>query len=67
MPNITVSRIQLAENLIKGVQYLSRREVLNELSSDNSSFTLTCNESPFQNSLVDWIKIDRVSSSLYQF
>lgn len=48
MPNITVSRIQLAENLIKGVQYLSRREVLNELSSDNSSFTLTCNESPFK-------------------
>lgn len=62
MPNITVSRIQLAENLIKGVQYLSRREVLNELSSDNSSFTLTCNESPFQNSLVDWIKIDQVGA-----
>lgn len=62
MPNITVSRIDLAENLIKGVQYLSGRAILNELSSDNSSFTLTCNESPYQNSLIDWIKIEQVGA-----
>lgn len=60
MPDITVARVKIAENLIKGVQYLSKREVLAELSANTTPFTLTCGEPQFQNSQIEWLKIEQV-------
>lgn len=60
MPNITVERTTVAEGLIKGVQYLSKRDVLTEISVGNSSFSLSCKQSPFANSMIEWLKIDQV-------
>lgn len=60
MPDITVSRVRLAENLIEGVQYLSKRGVLAELSANTPFFTLTCSEPQFQNSQIEWLRIEQV-------
>lgn len=60
MPDITVSRVKIAENLIEGVQYLSKRDVLAELIANNPSFSLSCASPQFQNSMIEWLKIEQV-------
>lgn len=60
MPDITVARVKIAENLIEGVQYLSKRDVLAELSANTTPFTLTCSEPQYQNSQIEWLKIEQV-------
>ena len=57
---ITISRVRLAENLVAGVQYLTKRNVLAELSATGSQFALSCKESRFANSSIEWIKITQV-------
>ena len=57
---ITVSRVKLAENLVEGIQYLSRRDVLSEISSSNSLLTLSCSEARYKNSSIEWMKIEQV-------
>ena len=54
---ITISRVRLAENLVAGVQYLTKRNVLAELSATGSQFALSGKESRFANSSIEWIKI----------
>ena len=62
MPNnqITVSRVKLAENLVEGIQYLSRRDVLAEVSAGNSLLSLSCKEARYKNSSIEWMKIEQV-------
>lgn len=60
MPEITVERIKVAEGLINGVQYLSKRDVLAEISANSPSFSLTCAKPQFTNSLIEWLKIEQV-------
>lgn len=57
---ITVSRVKLAENLVEGIQYLSRRDVLSEISAGNSLLTLSCREARYKNSSIEWMKIEQV-------
>lgn len=57
---ITVSRVKLAENLVAGVQYLSKRGLLTEISVNNPLISLSCKESRYINSSIEWIKIEQV-------
>ena len=57
---LTISRVQLAENLVAGVQYLSQRGVLAEISADNPLLSMTCEENRFINNPVEWVKIEQV-------
>lgn len=60
MPEISISRVKLAENLVEGVQYLSKRGVLAEISANNPSFSLTCLSPQYSNSAVEWLKVEQV-------
>lgn len=57
---ITISRVKLAENLVEGIQYLSRRDVLAEVSAGNPLLSLSCKESRYKNSSIEWMKIEQV-------
>lgn len=57
---ITISRIKLAENLVEGIQYLSKRDVLAEISAYNSLLSLSCKEARYKNSSIEWMKIEQV-------
>ena len=57
---ITISRVKLAENLVEGIQYLSRRDVLAEVSTGNSLLSLSCKEARYKNSSIEWMKIEQV-------
>lgn len=57
---LTISRVQLAENLVAGVQYLSKRGVLAEISTDNPLLSMNCEENRFINNPVEWVKIEQV-------
>ena len=55
-----ISRVKLAENLVSGVQYLSKRELLAEYSANNSLISLGCKDASFINSSIEWMKIEQV-------
>lgn len=60
MCEINISRTKLAENLVAGVQYLSRRDVLSDISSSSSMMSLTCEMPKYDNNVIEWTKIEQV-------
>lgn len=57
---LTISRVKVAENLVEGIQYLSRREVLAEISANNPLFSYDCKEAKYNNSTIEWMKVEQV-------
>lgn len=57
---LKIERVKLAENMVTGVQYLSRRSVLDELSNDSPYLALKTTEPVYGSLDIDWIKIDQV-------
>lgn len=59
-PTVTVDRARLAETLVTGVQYLSRREVLSDIASEGTMMELSCREPKYVNNSIEWMKIEQV-------
>lgn len=57
---LKIERVKLAENMVAGVQYLSKRSVLDELSTNTPYLTLKTSNPIYDNLDIDWIKIDQV-------
>lgn len=57
---LTVSRVKVAENLVAGVHYLANRGVMSEIARNNSEFFLSCRETRYKNSIIEWVKIEQV-------
>lgn len=57
---LTVSRVKVAENLVAGVQYLAKRDVMAEIGNTNSEFSLRCNEARYIKSSIEWVRIEQV-------
>ena len=57
---LTVSRVKVAENLVAGVQYLAKRDIMTEISGNSTEFSIKCNESRYVKSSVEWVRIEQV-------
>jgi DNA helicase HerA-like ATPase len=58
--NLTISRVKLAENLVAGVQYLSKRGLLAEVSANNPLVSMSCNDNIYTSYPIEWIRIEQV-------
>lgn len=59
-PTITIEKAILAETLVTGVQYLSRREVLSDIASEGTMMELSCREPRYADNPIEWMKIEQV-------
>lgn len=57
---ITVPKVWVAENLVAGVQYLSKRDILADVSNGDSLVALSCKEARYLDFPIEWIKIGQV-------
>lgn len=60
MGTITIPKVQVAENLVTGVQYLAKRDILTDISTIDSLITLSCKDSRYLDHEIEWIKIAQV-------
>ena len=60
MDLITVPKVQVAENLVSGVQYLAKRDILTDISTTESLVTLCCKNARYLDYPIEWIKIGQV-------
>ena len=60
MQRITVPKVKVAENLVAGVQYLSKRDILTDVSTIDSQIALSCKEARYLDYPIEWIKIGQV-------
>lgn len=57
---ITVPKVKVAENLVAGVQYLSKRDILTDIYTTDSLIKLSCKEAIYLDCPIEWIKISQV-------
>lgn len=60
LQRISVPKVKVAENLVAGVQYLSKRDILTDISNVDSQITLSCKEARYLDCPIEWIKIGQV-------
>lgn len=60
LQRITVPKVTVAENLVAGVQYLSKRDILTDISTADSQIALSCKEARYLDYPIEWIKIGQV-------
>lgn len=60
MCQITIPKVKVAENLVDGVKYLAKRDILADISMRESEFALTCRDAKYLDYPIEWIKIGQV-------
>lgn len=60
LQRITVPKVTVAENLVAGVQYLSKRDILTDISTVDSQIALSCKEARYLDYPIEWVKIGQV-------
>ena len=60
MCQITISKVKVAENLVEGVKYLAKRDILADISMRESEFSLECRDARYLDYPIKWVKIGQV-------
>lgn len=60
MCSLSIPKVTVAENLVAGVQYLSKRDILTDISSVDSQIALSCKEARYLDYPIEWVKIGQV-------
>lgn len=60
MCQIPIPKVKVAENLVEGVKYLAKRDILADISMRESEFALTCKEAKYLDFPIEWVKIGQV-------
>ena len=60
MCQITIPKVKVAENLVEGVKYLAKRDILTDISMRESEFALVCRDAKYLDSPIEWLKIGQV-------
>ena len=60
MCQITIPKVKVAENLVEGVKYLARRDILADVSMRESEFALACRDAKYLEYPIEWVKIGQV-------
>lgn len=60
MPEKIKTQTLLAEEMVSGVQYLTRRDVLTDISSPLSPAELCCEKLPPSAAAIEWMKVEQV-------
>lgn len=60
MCQITIPKVKVAENLVEGVKYLAKREILADISMRESEFALACMDAKYLDYPIEWVKIGQV-------
>lgn len=60
MCSLSIPKVTVAENLVAGVQYLSKRDILKDISAVDSQIALSCKEARYLDYPIEWVKIGQV-------
>ena len=60
MCSLSIPKVTVAENLVAGVQYLSKRDILTDISTVDSQIALSCKEARYLDYPIEWVKIGQV-------
>lgn len=60
MCQITIPKVKVAENLVEGVKYLAKRDILADISMRESEFELVCKDAKYLNCPIEWLKIGQI-------
>lgn len=55
-----IPKVRVAENLVEGVKYLAKRDILADISMRESEFALACRDAKYLDYPVEWVKIGQV-------
>lgn len=58
--NIPIPKVKVAENLVDGVRYLAKRDILADISMRESEFKLACRDANYLDCPIEWVKIGQV-------
>lgn len=60
MCQIPIPKVKVAENLVEGVKYLAKRDILADISMRESEFALVCRDAKYLEYPIKWMKIGQV-------